>query len=221
MACKNLVSDVKILRSKPAIKWMCGTCSVIGNDITTLKNVISELQQEVKTLKELVSKTQVANNLDLTDQVFEEIINEASARERKRKNIIIFNADEHQADNQRGNNDEDLAFVSNLISCIAPNFNHNVDFDIGRLGKFNRTKKRPLKVTLNNEKDVSFILKNTFKLKNLQQFKGISISSDKTKRQIEYYKSVKRILDQRIQNGENVKIKYERGLPIIVENLNA
>lgn len=89
-----------------------------------------------------------------------------------------------------------------------------------RLGKYDSSRQSPriIKITLSEEKYVHDAIRNTKKLLDSDDLKHIKISMDRTKRQIEYYKSVKSALDNRISSGENnLKIKYINGIPQIVK----
>ena len=91
-----------------------------------------------------------------------------------------------------------------------------------RIGKFVATKgtPRPLKVMVNEESVVHDIILKARNLKNTDNYKNINISLDRTPRQIELYRTVKKQFNERIAAGEtNLKIKYVRGVPKIV-NLN-
>lgn len=47
------------------------------------------------------------------------------------------------------------------------------------------------------------------------------LSSDKTPKEMQYYKEVKKELEERKNNGEeNITIKFVNNIPKIVENLN-
>lgn len=152
------------------------------------------------------------------EEYFEEIVNEISAREKKRKNIIVFNAPEPKLETAEKNSEADNNFICNLFNLINPDVRPLL---VHRLGISNPSKIRPVKIALNSEQDVFSILKNTNKLKNVPLYKGISVTNDKTKRQTDYFKKVTSTLDERIKNGENLRIKYVKGIPKIVENLNA
>nr|CAI5826218.1 unnamed protein product [Callosobruchus analis] len=90
---------------------------------------------------------------------------------------------------------------------------------VRRIGRYdsNKNSSRPVKVTLASPVEVHELLRKTPMLKGSEAFKRISIFADKTPRQMEYYKKLKRELEERIGNGEtNIKIKYWNGTPKIV-----
>lgn len=88
-----------------------------------------------------------------------------------------------------------------------------------RIGQYNVNKRRLVKITLANEDMVINVLRNAFQLKNNPSFENVSISQDRTPRQIEYFKKIKSQMMERNKNGENCKLKYVNGVPRIV-NLN-
>lgn len=80
-----------------------------------------------------------------------------------------------------------------------------------------RNNPRPIKITLCEEDIVHNLIRKAKTLRDSNSFKKINISLDRTPRQLEHYKSLKRELNQRISDGEtNLKIKYIRGIPKIV-----
>ena len=92
------------------------------------------------------------------------------------------------------------------------------DIKFFRIGKsFKKNVCRPLKVIFPSANIVHWIFSNTMELaKSIT--KGLVITSDRTKAQIDYYKSVKKIRDKKILNGEtDVVIKYRYGTPYLAK----
>nr|CAI5829945.1 unnamed protein product [Callosobruchus analis] len=136
----------------------------------------------------------------------------------RKRNIVIFNLEEkspnldkdQRISLERNDINELLHFISEDVP--KSNLSH-------RLGTFNlnREKPRPIKVSLPDESAVLKVIRNCKKLKNSDKYKHISISFDKTPRQIGFYQDLKNQLIVRQNNGEsNLKIKYVQGTPKIV-----
>nr|CAI5867118.1 unnamed protein product [Callosobruchus analis] len=96
-----------------------------------------------------------------------------------------------------------MKVVTHVSSSVTVN-------SIRRIGRYDssRTTGRPVKVTLTSPEEVHELLRKTPNLKKSDAFRKISIFADKTPRQMEYYKTIKKELEDRISNGEtNIRIK--------------
>lgn len=60
-------------------------------------------------------------------------------------------------------------------------------------------------------------VKNAKNLKNTETFKNITLSFDKTPKQMEHYKQIRNELQNRLKDGEHVIIKYIHGVATIVK----
>lgn len=186
----------------------------MGNDINSLKAAIIALQEEVKELKTSIPVA----NLPLNNAQFEEIIQEVHERHRRESNIIIFEAAEQPSIIAKGDRViADRSDVGQILKTLVPNFNSD-HISLYRLGRFDpeRSRPRPIKVTLNNKEQVQEFIRKAKSLQNYQQFKHISLAFDRTPKQIEYYQQIKKELESRKSNGENLKIQYVHGIPKIV-----
>ena len=100
----------------------------------------------------------------------EEMVEEAD-RKRRVKNLIIHNKNELTPEH-------DKAYTQNLIKELKVG---DIDVkQIERLGQKDNAKKRPIKIVFNNEEDKEKVLNNLENLKDIQMYKGISITPDHT-----------------------------------------
>nr|CAH7724234.1 unnamed protein product [Callosobruchus chinensis] len=105
-----------------------------------------------------------------------------------------------------------MKVVTHVSSSVTVN-------SIRRIGRYdsNKTSGRLVKVTLASPEAVRELRRKTPSLKKSDAFEKISIFADKTPRQMEYYKEVKKQLEERKGNSEtNIGIKYFNGTPRIV-----
>lgn len=168
--------------------------------IKSLQSLVESMQEELKTLKE---KKESEN--------MESIINEISDRQRREKNILIYNL-ETTGDSNLNSQETDMKKVVDILKSIAPKVTKVIN--VSRLGKTHSNKPHPLKVQLATKEDVYEILKNKHKLKQMNM--NIQISTDKTYLQRQYFKKILAELSNRKQNGEdNLYIKYINGRPTI------
>lgn len=216
-------SETRIIKSKKSLSWTCVGCSHFGNDINSLKAVIAALQNEVKELKELKS---VSNTVSLSNAQFEEIISEINDRQSRKHNLVIYGVPEQVHDL---NKDQRLSAekhnVKEILRYTSPSNAATLEegvIEARRLGRFdpNSSRPRPIKCTLTNERLVHLAIQGAKNIKKSAQFMNISLSFDRTPKQIEFYQQIKSELDERKRNGENnIKIKYVNNMPRIV-NLN-
>ncbi|CAH1970054.1 unnamed protein product [Acanthoscelides obtectus] len=182
----------------------------MGGDINALKAAIVALQNEVKALS---TKN---NDTKMSDSQFEDIVQEVSERQNRRCNVIIFGLKEQNGATKDDKPVLEKSEVVKVLTHVTPSITVT---NIRRLGKFdeNRTIGRPIKVKLANVEQVSELIKKCPSLRNSSEFKHISISTDKTPRQMNFYKTLKSELEERKNKGEtNLKIKYVGGVPKIV-----
>lgn len=211
--CVDLTAnEVKLLNGNKGVEWSCKKCKDSGNSIKDLKVLILQLQNDIQSMK-----SQMKVGTDLTEDVFEEIVAEINDRNSKKSNIILFGVPEP---NQNLPSDtrleSDKASVVDLLNLVLPNesFEHVKPI---RLGKYDIHQNRIIKVPLNNEHIVQNVIRNASRLRNSPKYKTISVSFDRTRRQIEHYKKIKSEMLERNKNGDKCKIKYISGVPRIVD----
>lgn len=182
----------------------------INDKITNLKNEFSEFKTEMD--KRLVS-TDVSNN-DMDD-----IVEELAEQHARKQNIIVFGISEQSPETGADLRIEaDKVELSSVLKSCVPTMDLST-MRPHRLGRYSPTQSRPrpIKVTLASVSDVHSLIKNTNKLKNTPNYSKISISYDRTPKQLSTYKKLKQQLNDRISSGENnITIKYVRGVPKIV-----
>lgn len=173
----------------------------LDETLKSLNDVISEnniLKEKVSVLEKKVM------NFEQTD-----FLNEILERDRRKCNIILFNAPEPTSDNAS----KDLNLVNSIFSTLKLPIKA---LNTLRLGN-NVNKPRPLKVILPDVNCVNQILKAKSGLRNVDTLKHLNISTDKTKLQLEQYKTVLNTLLEKKNRGEtNFRIGYSRGNPIIL-----
>ena len=104
-----------------------------------------------------------------------------------------------------------------VLTALQPDLNplQITSHGLGRHNPFN-SRPRPIKVVLEKERDVINIIRNSGKLKSIEQYQNISVSYDRTPRQLAQYKQVRQELLERIDKGENnIKLRYVNGVPKI------
>ena len=209
-------SEARKIKQNAGMSWSCKRCASISADLNGLKAVIVSLQEEVAQLRSAVSSSSVVKPV-LTMHDTEKITQEVFERTRRSTNLIIFGSKEEVAGSRKSQIDADAALVGELLDRLGVQRSAAVPV---RLGRFDATRVelcRPIKIKLGSEECVSAAVSNARKLKSCERWNKISISRDRTPMQINYYKTVRDELNNRVSAGEaNIKIKYVAGVPTIV-----
>lgn len=219
LACVNLnTSDLGKINSDCGLTWSCRSCAKFNRDLISLKSLVLSLQEDIKSLKSCPVTQPKSNNSLMESEV---IIREVMEREKRKNNIIVFGVEERNC----GSSKELVEADTNIIKDIFTSFDVGVDgFKPVRLGKYDPSKsnrKRPIKVSLPSDDLVNKILRKSSLLKASPRFSGIVIARDQTPMQQDLYKSVKAELFERKAKGEiNIRIKYVKGVPTIVDSEN-
>lgn len=214
-SCVDITAtEVRTINANKGYDWSCVNCRAFGNDLKALKAMIISLQEDIQALKNEHYNVQKSENAELED-----IIQEINERNKRKCNLILFGIPEKdhlQPPLSRAA--EETTYIKEVLTAIDPEANIE-NIKPNRLGSFNNEKTRPIKITLPSEHQVTQFIRRAKNLKNINQYKKISISFDRTPRQIEYYKKIKQQLIYRQSQGEtNCRIKYINGMPKIVSN---
>ena len=179
----------------------------------SLNQLKTDCETQINALRESINNQQ----LQQSSQQFEDVVQEVYERQKRGKNLIIYGVPEQEEGVQRM--ESDCEVVSNVLKAVRPDFIVPQDLKVYRLGQHTReaAHSRPIKITLADESEVVKFIRNNRIQKNNANFNNISLAPDRTIRQREHYKQLKRELDNRTNNGEaNLRIRYINGTPKIV-----
>lgn len=211
---KNLLTSLKDDIDKKFSSLEEKLVSSNQSDVRELKKAIDSLQKDLNDLKDNKEIRNSDNNM------FDDVVQEITERETRKRNLVLFGPTEQHQVTTEERMLADKALIADILNT-ADTPTQNLNLKPIRLGRYSPGKNRPIKVTLESEDQVHMIIKKARELKNVDRFKHISISVDRTPKQIEDYRNVKKAFDERKNNGEtNIKIKYINGYPRII-HLNA
>lgn len=218
--CANIsAAEARKIHSKTGYSWTCKHCLQFGNDLASLRTVISALQVEVKALKDSIREPPPVTKTSLIET--EKIIHEISEREKRKNNIVVFGYKEATSSSRNEQSKLDNELVDEI--CLDLGIT-DANIKTFRLGKYDPTqseRKRPIKVAFSSESSVITVMRNLAKLKDNPRFTNMFIFRDRTPMQIQLHNEVKAELSARLNNGEaDIKIKYIKGIPSIVSTLN-
>jgi hypothetical protein len=132
---------------------------------TFVEHEIELIRDDIESVKTTV-KSSVTN--------MEDVIRESQLRISKQCNLVFMGVPE---------DDDAITKVKAILNIIHPDF--NLDIENNRLGNPETSKlPRPMRVALPTIEERRLALRNCKKLKGHQEFKGISVKPDLTKRQI-------------------------------------
>lgn len=174
-------SSFKLMKSIPGSVWLCNTCVAPGikcmrqdKEIEErcaeyLANMTSRIECLESTMSSKPSKTEVQEmiRVQLKDNT-QKSVKEVEDRDRRRLNLIIQNQPESEQENPEDRQAKDIQFFNNIC---------NTHLGIGititkatRLGKKDpqRTRPRPLKITVQDEQEKRNILRKASELKDIE-----------------------------------------------------
>lgn len=243
LTCIGLNSeDIRITRHKSkSVKILCNTCNKYVSELHDIKNLILSVKTEfTKNITTLENKIQQLSQLDVIKDIknsiddikkdlnevknhqpvknktilFEEIIQEISERDKRKRNLMVFNLPEPTSTNPQERVLQDRTQINKILNLA--NYSNSNDFKIIRLGGFRDGYRRPIKVILDSENCVHNIIKVARSLKNMQGFENVTLSFDRTPGQVNYYRQLRSEMNDRISKGEtNLRIQYVNGCPTI------
>lgn len=241
LTCIGLNSeDIRITRHKSkSVKILCNTCNKYVSELQDIKNLIlsvkaefakniTTLENKIQQLAQLEVIKDIKNSIDDIKKdlnevknyqpvknktiVVEEIIQEISERDKRKRNLMVFNLPEPKSTNSQERVLEDRTQIIKILNLA----NYSNDFKIIRLGGFRDGYHRPIKVILDSENGVHNIIKVARSLKNMQGFENVTLSFDRTPVQVDYYRQLRSEMNDRISKGEtNLRIQYVNGRPTI------
>lgn len=181
---------------------------------TQLTDIIAKNNNTEKKIKSIESDiTSLKNNpivKPTNSQSYENIIQEIHERNVRARNIIIMGVKECRSSKVEEAYAHDKSEVEKIINHLADGCPKPTK--IFRLGKYNPTKNRKVKVCFESPQTAKTLLRSKSKLSP-----DYKIYSDQTVAQQNYFKNLKNELTQRIANGEqDITIKYIKGIPKIV-----
>lgn len=155
---------------------------------------IREMKESLKLLKPDVIKGNM-----------EDICNETTERWRRRKYLIVSGVPEHASGSTEEREEKDIQTISELAKALG--LDEFEPEDVSRIGRINSTKSRLLRFKSDSE-DRRHILRNAKSLRKSSKFQSIYINPDMTKLQRIRNADLRREVQRRRQNGENVGIRH-------------
>lgn len=199
------------------IKNLAATLNMLSSTVAEIKDVMSELMNENKKLRKEIEELKaekmeenkiIKSGMLNRDEIY---INEAVDRIKRSNNVIIRGIRESTGGTEQQNKSNDNEVINKMLTSIIPeNLNYRI-VSIGRLGKFDTAKTRPVKVTFDSAHAAQYALRHKPKNSN------IFINEDLTRMQQNIAYATRKEYRKRIADGENdIRLKYFDGVPKII-----
>jgi len=166
-----------------------------------LRSEIEGIRQELSTYKNSnISAATPVSAPQNPDGIYQEVLR----RQARMNNIVIFNL----------NLEDDIPKEVQVASLLSDGPTHRIEVrNVVIVGNPNRNGHKPVKVTLSNSSDVSYLLRNRKLYIDSYQ---IYIEADLSPSQLKYLQDTKEELRRRRSNGEeNLILRYIAGVPTI------
>ena len=213
LECLSLDPDeIKIFSKKRSIniKLVCNRCSVSLSAASELKTIINKLSESLDArLTKIESSLASVSSPSVSQQ--EEIIQESVDRSLRAYNVILTNVPENS-------NVSDVELANDILEQIDASAVVQPD-GVQRLGKQNSSSRpRLLKLSFKKTETANLVIRKGFVLRQNDNYKNISVRSDKTKKQMNFFNTVLSEYKRRRENGESdIKIKHIHGVPQIIK----
>lgn len=214
ISCESVVEQIVEQRNelqKEAEKILVGK-QKIEEEVVEINKKFSECRDQIdvsfaeimKKEKELSIEANRAKKGNKIEEEVKRVIrsNEKLLRETvdKSKSLIIFGNKENEIESRVNRDKEEDKFVKDVIGELMV---YNVDKEIAefrRIGKYEKDKVRPLKVTFMNSQVLEEVLRNAWKLKDSEKYSGLMIRRDLSKEDREVLKG--KLEEAKAKNNE-------------------
>lgn len=238
----------KELQNPRGDRWNCETCLENDRTQVSPRNSLSSPEQSKQyTLNDIMEKLnkmemqysdliiKYENQLKVNDELRSELADikaqlnsktisdvnenfqEFNERQVRQKNLMIFGYSEVEAESESARKEEDTKAAIELINSLCPEVKTE-GWKVFRVGLKTPHKPRPIKIITSSPAEVTSVIRQAKELRKNASYTKVTLSYDRTPKQILEYKNLRTSLMQRIQQGEsNLKIKYYNGIPKIVK----
>ena len=201
--------------SLSGFKWFCGECDKkiveVIDKMASIETKTKCLEKDMEIVKEKIEKIEKSIKTRVKDQVAD-VIDDREEVEWRKYNLIVFGLPESPSEETDDRIDEDTWKMedikkTDLNVSLSP---RNGIYDARRLGKLDKNKTRPLRITFDDIRTKRDVLINAKKLKKCSEpyKKQMFINPDLTAKQREEDEQLrKKMWERREKFNENVIIR--------------
>lgn len=188
------------------------------------ENQVKTMKRELDNMKKSVNQqdlTEVRKEKEKSDMQMKEIQAkfEELEREKRKKNIIVYNLKESENSEATERYKWDVAQCKRIFQQELSQENLKIE-NLIRLGQKNEARNRPLLVKLENEEEKKEILKKAKQLRQTEDFSSVYLARDMTRDEREREKKLREELHQRRLN-ESKELIIKRGKIVKKEEAEA
>ncbi|KAF0756243.1 Uncharacterized protein FWK35_00021390 [Aphis craccivora] len=221
MSDSENVSIISTNEKLDKIMKMINDMKTTQNKLITSVNSNRDQKKKIKTRNLLILRTKIekleskistleAKPTSIIESTPEDIFSEILDKQARSRNLIFFNVPELPSDSNSNDMQSILEVFRHIDTDVIP-------VNLLRLGKASN-QCRPIRITLPNQ-HVFNLLKNKIKLRQSDNFKYVSFSTDRTLLQRKHLKSILDELNSRKYAGEtDIFIKYVNNVPVVSKN---
>ncbi|VVC99708.1 unnamed protein product [Leptidea sinapis] len=174
----------------------------IKEQIVALSDTVTINKGSIKSLQNDLAQLKLNTNLSSTSTfpsqaTYDNLMYEFNERIERKKNVVIVGIPEKNFENVEERRENDRREIEKITKTIYPGCPKAVR--VQRLGKYNASKARPLKICFSTSETAIAILCN----KNNIKIDGVRIHSDQTIQQQKEMKNLVLELKNRQEKGEN------------------
>uniref|UniRef100_A0A2A4IY01 Uncharacterized protein n=1 Tax=Heliothis virescens TaxID=7102 RepID=A0A2A4IY01_HELVI len=189
----------------------------INNEIENIKSASNTNQTKIKHIEDQIQQLKNMQPVETTPNSpvthREALMQELKDRCEREKNVILVGIPEKNEKDIKARQNHDCNEVTKLTSTLKSDCPKPIK--TVRLGRYIQDKNRPLKVYYNHTEFPKYLLRNKTSLPE-----NIHVYADQTPTQKQYLQSLREELKMRTDDGEDLIIKYIKGIPTIVKNTN-
>ena len=184
---QNFYDELESSELKENFIWYCNGCKKAIPGVKQVMIMVSNIKDSYDEMKIKLNRIENKMNESCTELMVDHKIDQAlhdfKERELRKNNLILYNLPESTAETGEARKEEEAKAVGKFCECLD---SEDIPDDIVRLGERkteNGAKPRPVKVTFNNENIKRKILTNSKKLRDVSEFKKVTLTPDYTFRQ--------------------------------------
>lgn len=214
----DLANKVDSLVSLPAkVDNLISEMDNLNKNLSTLERRVSCNEDKLTSMESKVAKLGVSEG----EHNPEMIIAEIHDRERRTRNVMLFNLIESPANDIETKKQHDQDLVRKLLTTFLPGADHNAIKNL-RVGGGQKDKQRPVKLIFVHDTDAKTFLSgfsSELAAQIDQRLSPVRVSRDRTPRELKYLNTLREELNRRVSDGEkNLTIRYINNSPQIVQN---
>lgn len=193
----------------------------VNEKLSNLEPRIIDSEKRIQALEDEVRVLKTSNSADPTN--IESVLEEINDRERRTRNILIYNLPESTSNTTSSKLEHDKNLISKLTSTFCTSDSIDSSFKCHRIGQpsKDKNKPRPIKVMFKDPSVVTHFWKKFDQSRIAGIYpdsQNVSVGRDRTPAERKYLSELRETLKSRTDSGElDLTIKFINGAPKIIK----